>query len=203
MATASRRLRFPSLCGRARRSGGPKLVRPTRQPPCAHPSTRRRLLSPLSCIAYGWAIALGGRWDAKISSALFFPHSGPPAPHPLLTSLTAQPASGDASILTSGECELLRSDAKVRRRRAPRVTPHSHRLVHLVGHGRASCHVRSASLCLQRARWPGARRCVERCSTPSPETALIGMEASERNGRVAPTTWPRHSPSSADGRSLP
>ena len=42
------RLRFPSLCGRARRSGGPKLVRPTRQPPCAHPSTRRRLLSPLS-----------------------------------------------------------------------------------------------------------------------------------------------------------
>ena len=76
------RLRFPSLCGRARRSGGPKLVRPTRQPPCAHPSTRRRLLSPLSCIAYGWAIALGGRWDANTSSALFCPHTFPRAATP-------------------------------------------------------------------------------------------------------------------------
>ena len=140
---------------------------------------------------------------AQLTTGVQGGRSGPPAPHPLLTSLTAQPASGDASILTSGDCELLRSDAKVRRRRPPRVAPHSHRLVHLDGHGRASCHVRSASLCLQRARWPGARRCVERCSTPSPETALIGMEASARNGPVAPTTWPRRSPSSADGRSLP
>ena len=51
-------------------------------PPCAHPSTRRRLLSPLSCIAYGWAIALGGRWDAKTSSSLRCPHTFPRAATP-------------------------------------------------------------------------------------------------------------------------
>ena len=125
---------------------------------------------------------------AHVTTGVQGGRSGPPAPHPLLTSLAAQPASGDANILTSGECELLRRDAKVRRRRPPRVALHSHRLVHLDDHGRASCHVRSACLCLQRARWPGARRCVERCSTPSPQMALIGMEASARSGPVAPTT---------------
>ena len=51
---------------------------------------------------------------AHVTTGVQGGRSGPPAPHPLLTSLAAQPASGDANILTSGECELLRRDAKVR-----------------------------------------------------------------------------------------
>ena len=41
--------------------------------------------------------------------------SVPRAPHPLLTSLASRPDSGDVSVLTHSEVDLLRRDAQVRR----------------------------------------------------------------------------------------
>ena len=69
----ARRLHVQPRCGRARRNNGPKMVRPTRQPPCAHPSTRRRSRPAAPSLITGCAIALGGRWNAKTSSALQCP----------------------------------------------------------------------------------------------------------------------------------
>ena len=63
----------------------PQMVRPARQLPCAHPASEHLVAtaSDLSIIAYrGCAIALGGRWDAKTSSALRCPHTFPRAATP-------------------------------------------------------------------------------------------------------------------------
>ena len=61
------------ICGHSTRNDGPQMVRPTRQPPCAHPSTRRLPRPTAPSLLTGCAIGLGGRWNAKPSSALRCP----------------------------------------------------------------------------------------------------------------------------------
>ena len=124
--------------------------------------------------------------------------SGPPAPHPLLTSLAAQPASGDANILTSGECELLRRDAKVRAdagllawhctrtasstsiiMAAPRVMSGVHASAYSALAGLARAGVWRDAL-LRRRRWPSSGWRHLQGAAPSPRPRGRGARHSLR-----------------------
>ena len=150
---------------------------------------------------------------AQLTTGVQGGRSGPPAPHPLLTSLAAQLASGDANILTSGECELLRRDAKVRadagllawhRTRtasstsmvmaAPRVMSGVHASAYSALAGLARAGVWRDAL-LRRRRWPSSGWRHLQGTAPSPRPRGRGARRPLRTAapcRSPPVCSERH-----------
>ena len=77
------------------------MVRPVPQPPCAHPSTRRRPRPTTPSLTTGCAIASSRRWSATPARALRRAHTFPRATTTVTLAVLANAATTTAALATA------------------------------------------------------------------------------------------------------